>query len=1178
MALRRSAGKFDRKGISHVTSQLATIEATDDSNARTAAIVGHFQIGAWDWDVASDTMRWDAAMFRMYGLDPTRSEVPYEVWTRHLHPQDRDAFETIVRRASRDGGAFEAEFRIIREDGCVRIVGAAIATIRDVEGRLKRIVGVNRDVTGAHESMTQRARQNELLRLSEQRLRLLVEGIPDQALHALDPVGRVSSWNLGAQRILGYRAEQIIGRNFTMFFTREDAAEGLPAKALAQATQTGEYRVEGWRMRKNGTRFWAAVTIVALRDPQDGLVGFAQITRDLTERRAEEEHRRLIVEASPSGMVLVDDQGGITFANSAAETMFGYPQGGLVGRSVDSLILDRSRDEHPAILGGLGPGEQARRMGSDRKLRAQRRDGTEFPAEICLNTIQSSAGQIVVASISDITQRLLEEAELERSKALLDQTGEIARVGGWELNLRTREVALSAQARRILDVDPDSVSKLDETLALYTPDSRAVLERAITESMERGEGWDLELSSVTKQGRSIFVRALGAVEFENGAPARLVGALQDITESKRAQLQLVETFSRLRNWFASASEVSIIASDQNLIITLFNAGAERLLGYASEEVTGRATFELFHDRDEVRLRAEELTRSLGRPVEGGAVFTEPSTLQEPREWTFVRKDSRRVRVSLVVTAVRSDAGDLLGYLGIARDVTREKEVEEKLREATFQAEHANMAKSAFLASMSHEIRTPMNGVIGFADLLLDSKLTEQQRSHTMRLQDAAKSLLSLMNDILDISKIEAGKLEIETIPMSPVTVVHGAASIVRTQLTSKGLELRIERGRDVPDWIESDPTRVRQILLNLLSNALKFTDHGRITVRSMRETFRGEAFLRFEVEDQGIGIPADRQHLMFQNFSQVDRSTTRRYGGTGLGLSICKRLAQAMGGDIGLRSVPGMGATIWFTIKLRECAAPDLSAAQDSTALVANPARVLVADDLEMNRDIVTAMLTGAGHSVLGVDNGRQAVAAVHQGDFDLVLMDMEMPEMDGVAATRAIRRLDERVRHIPIIALTANAFSEDQQRCRAAGMNDFLPKPMSRDGLLAMVAKWSGGTPRGLGDMKSSEIQVLDPAVLDAFDAALGAARAAEFSGKFREQVREALAVMTLAEEPAAIAREAHKLLNIAGNLGCVELAGFARNLCSEAKRENGDLDSLLIDLPATVDRAVAALDARYA
>ena len=1135
-------------------------------------------IASYEHDLRSGLIGWAAGSQTLLGFPAALTTMKCADWLASLHPADasRIAGEQEAALIAHAGKA-TYEARLFRPDtGEIRHIEIRQAVECGEDGQPRRFNAAVMDVTEAHALNEDRGRQLELLRLSEQRFRLLAEGIPDYAFFALDLAGRVSSWNKGAERIKGYRTEEIVGEPFSRFFTPEDVAIGLPSRWLSEAARTGEHRTEAWRVRKDGRRFWASVIVVALSDTRDGLVGFADLTRDLTERTEQEEYRRLIVEASPNGMLLVDEQGRMTFANSAAETMFGYAPGALVGGFIEDLVPDRSRDRHPALAAGLSREINARRMGSDRNY-GQRSDGALFPVEIGLNTIEASAGRVVVASIVDITQRTLQEVALERGRAMLDQTGRIAGVGGWELDLRTDAVIWSAQTRRIFDLDPDYEPRLVEPLGFYTAESQAELTRALSASRERGEGWDLELSAITAKGRPIFVRAFGTVDLEHGAPVRLLGAVQDITAAKRAELQLVETSTRLRNVLAAASEVSMIATDPKLLITVFNTGAEKLLGYAGAEMIGRATLAVFHDADEMRLRGEELSRQLGHDVEGDAVFTEPSTLQQPREWTYVRKDGRRLRVSLVVTAMKSQSGELLGYLGIAHDVTREKEVEEKLREATFQAERANMAKSAFLASMSHEIRTPMNGVIGFADLLLDSRLTEQQRNHATRLQDAAKSLLSLINDILDFSKIEAGKLEIEALPTSPETVVHDAVSIVRGQMAAKGLVLRIERAANLPPWIEGDSTRLRQILLNLLSNALKFTDHGRIVVRCTRETVEGKEFLRFEVQDTGIGIRADRQHLLFQDFSQIDSSTTRRYGGTGLGLSICRRLAQAMGGEIGVNSVPGQGSTIWFTIALRTCPAPDLSQTRDAASVVANPARVLVADDLSMNRDIVESMLRRAGHSARGVENGRQAVIAVQESDFDLVLMDMEMPEMDGIEATRAIRRLDERIRHIPVVALTANAFSEDRERCRECGMNDFLPKPINRDALLAAVAKWSGGVPSKRTETAPGSPTVLDGAALDGFDSALGVEEAARLSGKFRMQVRESVAVLATAEDPAFVAREAHKLINLAGNLGCVELAGIARNLCSEARREHGDVQGLLIDLPAAVDRAVAALASRY-
>ena len=285
-------------------------------------ILARFRIGVWEWDAAADSVRWDATVREIYGLGRDDA-VSYAFWAAAIHPEDREAAEAAVFRTVREGDNFEIAYRVVRPDGLVRIVRSAGAAARLADGRIHRIIGITRDVTDAQDISSETARQHELLRLNERRLRLLVESVPDHAMYALDPGGRVSSWNLGAKRMKGYRAQEILGEDFACFFTREDVADGVPAAALAEARRVGEYKAEGLRVRKDGSRFWAGVAIVALRDGDDTFAGFAKITRDLTERLAEEEYRRLIVEASPNGMILVDEDGRVTFANSAAEKMFG---------------------------------------------------------------------------------------------------------------------------------------------------------------------------------------------------------------------------------------------------------------------------------------------------------------------------------------------------------------------------------------------------------------------------------------------------------------------------------------------------------------------------------------------------------------------------------------------------------------------------------------------------------------------------------------------------------------------------------------------------------------------------------------------------------------------------------------------------------------------------------------
>jgi len=387
---------------------------------------------------------------------------------------------------------------------------------------------------------------------------------------------------------------------------------------------------------------------------------------------------------------------------------------------------------------------------------------------------------------------------------------------------------------------------------------------------------------------------------------------------------------------------------------------------------------------------------------------------------------------------------------LLRDITDTKRLEAELLEARDRAHDAARTKSEFLANMSHELRTPLTSVIGFSGLLLQSQtLGETERRYADRIGTASEALLGVINDILDYSKLEAGAVEMEARAFDPRTLTQAAAAMVEGQCEVKGLTMAVVIDPDLPAALTGDEGRLRQVMLNFLANAAKFTAKGCVTLEA---SWTGER-LRIAVTDTGIGVAAEKIDTLFERFSQADNSTTRVYGGTGLGLSISRRLVEMMGGEIGAESRIGEGSTFWFEVPLTpaEAMATEEQAAGDTAS--PDGLRILMADDAAANRELVVAILGGMGVSLETVEDGAQAVEAARGGGYDLILMDVHMPVMDGLDATRAIRALDGEAGRVPIIALTANVQPEQVLRCREAGMDDHVGKPIQVAELLRVIA-----------------------------------------------------------------------------------------------------------------------------
>ncbi len=629
----------------------------------------------------------------------------------------------------------------------------------------------------------------------------------------------------------------------------------------------------------------------------------------------------------------------------------------------------------------------------------------------------------------------------------------------------------------------------DETIH---PDDLATARESWRVSLQTGEPLETASRVRRRDGayRWFLVRSM-PVRDSHGKIVKWFGTCTDIEDYKQAESQiqelndsleqrvrertaelaaandiLAETQSRLQGVLDSATRVCIIGTDPAGFINIFNRGAERALQFRAEEVLGHSLTQLLHSEAELANQSAMLSQKLGRPIHGFDVFREPALLGvfDECEWTYLRKDRTTLEVSLAVSVVRNAAGAVTGFLCTAMDISAQKSLERKLREKnadlvrqTQRAEEASLTKSAFVASMSHEIRTPMNAILGMSDLLWESDLSSDQRQYVEVFQRAGNVLLDLINSVLDLSKIESGHLELENTYFDLDDVIARTVELLAPKATAKEIALLYRIAPSVPSKVVGDAVRLQQILVNLVGNAVKFTESGEVVLTVQPSQPEIPGCLEFSISDTGIGLSPEQLETVFDDFSQADASTTRKYGGTGLGLGICRRLIASMGGQLHATSELGKGSTFRFNVVLQ--AAEERRAAPRSQIRDLQGLGVLLIDNNATNRLILRETLMSWGLQSMECGGAEEAAREIVRAKacneaYSIILLDRHMPNMDGFAAIPLLRLADP---NVPIVMLTSDNRPGDADRRAAARLSGYAIKPVKRADLLRIICNALG-------------------------------------------------------------------------------------------------------------------------
>jgi PAS domain S-box-containing protein len=1113
-------------------------------------------------------------------VGPACEQVEIGRWQLPIHPDDAPEYAGAFHRAVREHAPFRAEARIRRADGEWRLIGSYAEPRFSSGGEFLGHIGLSADIT-------ERKRAEEALRESEERFRIMADCCPT-GIFVTSAAGVPLFVNRAYREFYGANLQQVEGDEWQSLVHPDDAPGYTGTSRIAVRERT-PWRAEARIRRADGEWRWIDSHAAPRFSPGGEFLGHVGVSRDITERKLAEkamrdsqEFAQSTIDALSSHICVLDETGTIIAvnkawndfaeANRAADQTRPGPASSLGIGAGYLAVCDRAR--------GPEAGPAARFAAGIRRVLAGTcgRFAMEYPCHSpgeqrwfmsrVTRFLSDGRPRIAIEHIA-ITERKLAEEALRAAKQAVEEEARrhqfqhsliraIHQVSLDGILVLNDENVIVSHNKQFLDVWRIPLDRIPDNLPDYqiggqrplilsaacdrVNDPAAFLER-IRELNDDPDAKD-HCEIALRDGRTLE-RYSTSLRSETGQKLGRVWFFRDITARRQAEQTLRASEEKFRQLAENISEVFFVLS----------AARETLyISPAYEQVWGRTCESAYKNpaswMDAIHPDDLEQARRLlaAQKGETGEV-----------EFRIRTPDGREKWIRDRAFPVHDQAGQLIRVVGIAEDISERKRYEAELIRAREGAEAANRAKSRFLANMSHEIRTPMNGVIGMIQLLLETGLTQEQRHFACVAEKSGRALLVLIDGILDLARIEARKMVLEKLDFNPRQTVEDVLQLLRVQACAKRLDFFARVSPDIPPLLRGDAHRLRQVLTNLAGNAIKFTERGEVTLdATLERTSGGTAAVRFSVADTGIGIRPDQAARLFSPFVQADDSTTRRYGGTGLGLAISRQLAELMGGTIGVDSREGHGSTFWFTAVFEMAPPGRLQPANEpadgpSTAPrratpAGQKARILVAEDNDTNRDVALAQLRKLGYQASAAANGAKAIEAVRQGGCDLVLMDCEMPVMDGFEAARGIRSIHPA---IPVVAMTADAMPADRDRCLREGMNDYLAKPVDIERLAEVLARW---LPAPAAEQRDTAVFDEDALLRRLMgDRQLAGTVLAGFLRNVPSQLRNLRARIEEADAPGS-RLQAHALKGAAATVGAESLRAMA--LAIEQAGAAGQLD----------------------